>query len=66
MCGGSDPAQGESQGKGLGSKLKAKVKGVKNKVHLPGHKKRQDGDPHDGNTSDSSSSDDDGPRVRSH
>jgi hypothetical protein len=57
-----DPAQGESHGKGLGSKLKAKVKGVKNKVHLPGHKKRQDGDPQDGNTSDSSSSGDDGPQ----
>jgi len=53
-----DPAQGESQGKSLTSKLKAKVKGVKGKVHMPGHKKRQG---HSGEDSASDYSSDESP-----
>jgi hypothetical protein len=58
-----DPAQGETQGKSMTSKLKAKVKGVKGKVHLPGHKKRQ-GEGAQTNEGDSSSgySSDDAPK----
>ncbi|KAG0580100.1 hypothetical protein KC19_4G147000 [Ceratodon purpureus] len=54
-----DPAQGETQGKSITSKLKAKVKGVKSKVHLPGHKKRHgdDGQGNEGDSSDYSSDD---------
>jgi hypothetical protein len=54
-----DPAQGETQGRSITSKLKAKVKGVKSKVHLPGHKKRHgdDGQGNEGDSSDYSSDD---------
>ena len=64
----SDPAQGETQGKSITSKLKAKVKGVKGKVHLPGHKKRQGGgggggEDAQGGDSSSGYSSDDSPKV---
>lgn len=52
-----DPAQGESQGRSLTSKLKAKVKGVKGKVHRPGHKKRQGNDGNNGDSGSDYSSD---------
>lgn len=52
-----DPAQGESQGKSLTSKLKAKVKGVKGKVHRPGHKKRQGNTGNNGDSGSDYSSD---------
>jgi hypothetical protein len=64
-----DPAQGQTEGKSLTSKLKAKVRGVKKvKNHLPGRHRRDTENPqrdvavHDDDDDSSGSSSDESPR----